>query len=151
MCWRGVYQCVPPLCIEVLIFLAWGKTQNLVGDPDSQRSWHFISVLGLPMWLIEVLLFYLRVARNMRQTTGRKKANVIRKLLQNSLLLLDNVKHSQVRTGMGILREFAKFCANLNSYSYRSLSQLSAELWIVVLRPLLSIFSSHPWRTNDYW
>ena len=50
---------------------------------------------------VGILLY--RVARNMRQTSGRNKATVIRKLLQNSLLLLDEEKHSQVVTSANFL------------------------------------------------
>ena len=38
-----------------------------------------------------------------------------------------------------ISQNFSRICANSNSYSDRSSSQLSAELWIFVLRPILSI------------
>ena len=41
------------------------------------------------------LLLY-RVARNMRQTMGRKKSGTIRALLDNCLMLLDPNIHSQV-------------------------------------------------------
>ena len=38
-----------------------------------------------------------RVARNLRQTSGRKRAPVIRKLLESSLLLLDKDDYAQVQ------------------------------------------------------
>ena len=43
---------------------------------------------------VGILLY--RVARNMRQNTGRKKSGTIRTLLTNALLLLDQSVHSQV-------------------------------------------------------
>ena len=43
---------------------------------------------------VGILLY--RVARNMRQTMGRKKSATIRTLLENSLHLLDNTLYSQV-------------------------------------------------------
>ena len=42
---------------------------------------------------VGILLY--RVARNMRQTMGRKKSATIRTLLENSLHLLDNTLYSQ--------------------------------------------------------
>ena len=44
---------------------------------------------------VGILLY--RVARNMRQTAGTKNVSTIRALLENSLLLLDEEKHPQVR------------------------------------------------------
>ncbi len=41
------------------------------------------------------ILMY-RVARNMRQTGGRKKSGSIRTLLKSSVELLDQVRHAQV-------------------------------------------------------
>ena len=45
---------------------------------------------------VGILLY--RVARNMRQTLGRKKSATIRTLLENSLQLLDNTLYSQVQS-----------------------------------------------------
>ena len=45
---------------------------------------------------VGILLY--RVARNMRQTLGRKKSATIRTLLENSLRLLANTLYSQVQS-----------------------------------------------------
>ena len=58
-------------------------------EPGSEESMQnpFIVPVGILMY---------RVARNLRQTAGRKKSATIRKLLENCLLLLDKDEYSQV-------------------------------------------------------
>ena len=46
---------------------------------------------------IPVGMLLYRVARNLRQTAGRKKAATVRTLLMSCLALLDKEAHSQVR------------------------------------------------------
>ncbi|KAJ8317595.1 hypothetical protein KUTeg_005499 [Tegillarca granosa] len=58
-------------------------------DTGDTHSNPFTAPLGMLLY---------RVARNMRQTSGRKKAATIRTLLENCLILLDEEKHSQICT-----------------------------------------------------